>query len=107
MLKYGSCATNGTAGGRSGGRFCSEAERSEGQLSNRIAAAHALKRPADVAQIFNLPYRRIAFGKPFDGRAAGGLKIRDTAECNSALHGRVFMRYSFRYCCGTDLTGGV
>ena len=39
----------------------------------------------DVAQIYNLPYRRIAFGRPLQLREAGGLKIRDTAECNSAL----------------------
>jgi len=39
----------------------------------------------DVAQIFNLLYRRIAFGRPWQLREAGGLQIRDTAECNSAL----------------------
>jgi hypothetical protein len=38
-----------------------------------------------VAQIFNLLYRRIAFGRPLQMREAGGLQIRDTAECNSAL----------------------
>jgi hypothetical protein len=38
-----------------------------------------------VAQIFNLLYRRIAFGMAPDLAAASGLKIRDTAECNSAL----------------------
>jgi hypothetical protein len=37
-----------------------------------------------VAQIYNLLYRRIAFGKPLELREAGGLQIRDTAECNSA-----------------------
>jgi hypothetical protein len=42
-------------------------------------------------QIFNLLYRRIVFGKPWaritsrEIVALGGLKIRDTAECNSAL----------------------
>jgi hypothetical protein len=49
------------------------------------------RRLVDVAQICNLLYRRIAFGRspehsaPFPLAAAGGLKIRDTAECNSAL----------------------
>ena len=38
-----------------------------------------------VAQIFNLLYRRIAFGRPLQLREAGRLQIRDTAECNSAL----------------------
>jgi len=44
-----------------------------------------------VAQIFNLLYRRIAFGgasgvaKTSDPSAASGLQIRDTAEYNSAL----------------------
>ena len=40
---------------------------------------------ACVAQIFNLPYRRIGFGRTLEPREAGGLQIRDTAECNSAL----------------------
>jgi hypothetical protein len=40
---------------------------------------------AGVAQIYNLPYCRITFGRPSQLRAAGGLQIRDTAECNSAL----------------------
>jgi hypothetical protein len=46
-----------------------------------------------VPQIFNLPYRRIVFGQALDWhRRPGifstpcGLQIRDTAECNSALH---------------------
>ncbi len=43
------------------------------------------ERVADVAQIFNLLYRRIAFGRPSKLRRARGLQIRDTAECNSAL----------------------
>ena len=55
------------------------------------------KKPADrdvaneVAQICNLLYRRIAFGgawrrvRACELAAASGLKIRDTAECNSAL----------------------
>jgi len=44
-----------------------------------------------VAQIFNLLYRRIAFGKPSTilmGLAFStscGLQIRDTADCKSAL----------------------
>jgi hypothetical protein len=44
-----------------------------------------------VAQICNLLYRRIAFGRPLAFptptpiAAAGGLQIRDTAEFNSAL----------------------
>jgi len=51
-------------------------------------------RPAErsgVAQICNLLYRRIAFGKSsaappaFALATASGLQIRDTAECNSAL----------------------
>ena len=40
---------------------------------------------ACVAQIFNLPYRRIGFGRTLEPREAGRLQIRDTAECNSAL----------------------
>jgi len=47
-------------------------------------------RGARVAQICNLLYRRIAFGrtpggKSFELVAASGLQIRDTAEYNSAL----------------------
>ena len=44
-----------------------------------------------VAQIYNLLYRRIAFGNaprhlmPLDAARPSGLQIRDTAECNSAL----------------------
>jgi hypothetical protein len=44
-----------------------------------------------VAQISNLLYRRIAFGKtsrltvPVGHSTVSGLQIRDTAECNSAL----------------------
>jgi hypothetical protein len=44
-----------------------------------------------VAQICNLLYRRIAFGgapavaKSSASDVAGGLQIRDTAECHSAL----------------------
>ncbi|MST93893.1 MAG: hypothetical protein EXS33_01230 [Pedosphaera sp.] len=33
-----------------------------------------------VAQIFNLPYRRIAFGRASATRSACGLEIRDTAD---------------------------
>ncbi len=46
----------------------------------------------NVAQIFNLLYRRIEFGRTFGlaicsaSAGGGGLQIRDTAECNSALH---------------------
>ena len=49
-----------------------------------------------VAQICNLLYRRIAFGIPLTFptqppmTAAGGLQIRDTAECNSALRSEAF-----------------
>ena len=49
------------------------------------------KRIPTVAQSCTLPYRRIAFGKPsrlsVRGELAipGGLQIRDTAKCNSAL----------------------
>jgi hypothetical protein len=48
-------------------------------------------RSAGVAQISNLPYRRIVFGrapvlpKSSASAAASGLQIRDTAEWNSAL----------------------
>ena len=44
-----------------------------------------------VAQICNLLYRRIVFGssspwaRPHERTSPSGLKIRDTAECNSAL----------------------
>jgi hypothetical protein len=45
---------------------------------------------ANVAQVFNLPYRRLVVGRPLRGRClehatSCGLQIRDTAECNSAL----------------------
>ena len=56
-----------------------------------------------VAQIFNLLYRRIAFGgapdvvKSFDPAAASGLQIRDTAEYNSALL-RLRLRRSKLFC---------
>src|SRR5262245_15940517 len=49
------------------------------------------ERNPGVAQICNLPYRRIAFGKALVWssasvpRSACGFQIRDTAECNSAL----------------------
>ena len=45
----------------------------------------------DAARIFNLPYRRIAFGRASDfagppgSATTSGLQIRDTAESNSAL----------------------
>ena len=43
-----------------------------------------------VAQVFNLLYRRVALGKAVDNSGASdadsGLKIRDTAEYNSAPH---------------------
>src|ERR1035441_6063495 len=43
------------------------------------------RRHVDVAQICNLPYRRIASGRRLKRRATGGLQIRDTEECNSGL----------------------
>jgi hypothetical protein len=43
------------------------------------------RRSADVAQIFNLLYRRIAFGRRSEMRAVSGLKIHDTADYRSAL----------------------
>jgi hypothetical protein len=49
---------------------------------------------SNVAQIFNLLYRRIAFGsaslrpEPFEFSKPSGLKIRDTADCKSALQPR-------------------
>jgi hypothetical protein len=42
-------------------------------------------RCAVVAQVFNLPLRRFAIGRLSERRGIGGLQIRDTAECNSAL----------------------
>ena len=55
------------------------------------AQAEALPQPVNNAgeaiQICNLPYRRIAFGRPLESRDAvwkiprpGGLQIRDTAD---------------------------
>ena len=55
-------------------------------------------RSAGFQSVFNLLYRRIAFGKAPPVRNAQGcptpcgLKIRDTAECNSALRGRDCLR---------------
>ena len=52
---------------------------------------HAQKPNVSVAQIFNLLCRRIVFGGRWQSRCAcdsvssGGLQIRDTAECDSAL----------------------
>ena len=40
---------------------------------------------AGVAQIFNLPYRRLAVGRPLTSRKSSGFQIRDTADCKSAL----------------------
>ena len=62
---------------------------------------------ADVAQICNLLYRRIAFGsasRPATAcgvAAASGLQIRDTAEFNSALL-RLRLRRVAPFC-GHDL----
>ncbi len=58
-------------------------------LKEPLELAH--RRNFSVAQIFNLLYRRIAFGRTRQTRESnrpsppGGLQIRDTAECNSAL----------------------
>jgi len=43
-----------------------------------------------VAQISNLLYRRIAFGRASASRGVCGLKIRDTADWKSALRVRLF-----------------
>ena len=40
-----------------------------------------------VAQVSNLPYRRLPVGRPSGIRQAGGLKTRDTADWKSALQG--------------------
>jgi hypothetical protein len=42
---------------------------------------------APVAQIDDLPYRRLAVGSPPAGHNVCGLAIRDTADCQSALLG--------------------
>jgi len=52
------------------------------KFHNRITPALSA---TGVAQIFNLRYRRIVFGRSLQQHEAGGLQIRDTAECNSAL----------------------
>jgi hypothetical protein len=63
--------------------------QSWGQFRN-LPKAGGVSGARRVTQIFNLLYRRIAFGKapPSASRSLsgtpGGLKIRDTAECNSA-----------------------
>ena len=41
--------------------------------------------PRNVAQIFNLLYRRLAVGRASAFADRGGLQIRDTADCKSAL----------------------
>jgi hypothetical protein len=67
------------------------------ELRDRIHLDTALEPPPGpnpVAQICNLLYRRIAFGKGLKYSERAGestrsrLKICDTAECNSALPGR-------------------
>src|SRR6516225_7548472 len=61
--------------------------------TGRIWTLPPLRRAAQgvVAQIFNLLYRRIVFGRAWPllmrvgAWTPGGLQVRDTAECNSAL----------------------
>jgi hypothetical protein len=70
-----------------------EAQLKPQMASSRISAHEfqqaAANDPRHVAQIFNLPYRRIAFGnasllkKPAGWAVPGGFQIRDAAECNS------------------------
>jgi hypothetical protein len=75
-------------------------------LSMKILFCCANSLPAvrsGVAQIFNLLYRRIAFGgapgmgKSSDPSTASGLQIRDTAEYNSALL-RLRLRRAMLFC---------
>ena len=71
------------AGGFAGAAECHSAKQ---PIANRRYAAA-------VAQVSNLPYRRIVFGRPPASQAAshsatpGRLQICATAECNSALRG--------------------
>jgi len=48
-----------------------------------------------VAQVANLPYRRLAVGGPAGVPNARGLSIRDTADCQSALQVQGFKARSF------------
>jgi hypothetical protein len=48
-----------------------------------------------VAQIFNLLYRRISFGKGLVVSQRSGIQIRETAECNSALPGLLLPHATF------------
>jgi hypothetical protein len=53
---------------------------------HRLGTAEVgLKVRAVVAQVFNLPYRRLPVGRRSECRGVGGLQIRDTADCKSAL----------------------
>ena len=49
-----------------------------------------------VAQVANLPYRRLAVGGPAGVPNAGGLSIRDTADCQSALQVQGFKARTLR-----------
>ncbi len=57
-------------------------------LSRKMFAGSAeflANSPRIVAQIFNLLYRRLAVGRASAFADRGGLQIRDTADCKSAL----------------------
>jgi len=74
-------------------RTLSEVRTSDALVGEGNVTPPAGHRPVQdlVAQICNLPYRRIAFGsasllaRPTELAAPSGLQIRDTAESNSAL----------------------
>ena len=58
---------------------------SEGKTCNLWTRLVAMNQRQPVAQICNLLYRRIAFGRAWEVRAASRFKIRDTAGCKPAL----------------------
>ncbi len=58
--------------------------------SSRQSCRRAAASP--VAQIFNLLYRRIVFGKPSVWAACSRVKLCDTAESNSALQNSLGLR---------------
>jgi len=53
--------------------------------ARQIKATKQIACVLSVAQISNLPYRRLPVGRPFEGRGASGLEIRDTAGWKPAL----------------------
>jgi hypothetical protein len=54
------------------------------KATTSLTPARSMNR-VPVAQVGNLPCRRLAVGKAFEISGVCGLPIRDTADCQSAL----------------------